>query len=317
MAVSKNVSDYPDAVDRIVNSDVSPDSTTQEEIIADLRSADAPQITEEIANDIARVVVSEERVIALIEAGGELPAEGDLEAATGTADDYDMPDRQDAVFDAVRDRVTTTEDVSDAIRRERPTTRSEARNAIQNIGKELRGAELQDVADNVVTVDDVVRSPDVDPESGPVFREDVEAATQDMSAMSEIGDSEERLDAVTDAASREIGAPSENAFERAQIQAVGGADAVTPANRDDLSSESGTGISVIRDESGDPVAAFGGAEQGGVTPEETAQELGAERYYGTGTEALQQVQDDLSLEQGGGEAAITLEGRRLREVDVS
>lgn len=314
MSKSKTVADYEDAVRRIANADVNPNSTSQEEILDDLRNSNAPQVTEDIARDIADSIVSEERVIEAIESSGELPEDFELDAYTNAVDDYDLDDRRDAVLDVIRDRVATTGDLENAIERDRPLTEREAEAAVDGIGKEIRGADRQEVVDSIVTVEDVSR--EAGRSSEPVFREDVESTASDLSQGSGIRDSPDRLEEVAAEASREIGAPSRQTFEREQVQAVGGAEAITPANRDDLTSQSATGISVIRDESGDPVAAFGGAEQGGVTPEQTAEELGAERYYGAGTDALQQVQDDLSLEQTRGEAAITLEGRRIRGVDL-
>ena len=303
----ETVADYEDAVRRIVRADVSPESTSQREILEDLRDAEAPQITEEIARDIAEATVSEERVIEAIEASGEIPSAPELAALTKVADDYDLTDRQDAVLDAVRDRVATTGDLERAIERDRPLTEREAAAAVDGIGKEIRGADRQEVVDSIVTVEDVTDRVDPASSSEPVFREDVETVADDMALDSRVGDSEERLDAVTDAASREIGAPSRSAFERSRAQAVAQADQVNPSEvLDDTSAQ--TPLFVIRDQSGDAVAATGGP--GGETSERVAQEIGVE--YQT----QEEVVDSIGLEQGDGEAHMTIKGRRFSEVDV-
>ena len=305
----ETVADYEDAVRRIVRADVSPESTSQREILEDLRDAEAPQITEEIARDIAESTVSEERVIEAIEASGEIPSAPELAALTNVADDYDLTDRQDAVLDAVRDRVATTGDLERAIERDRPLTEREAAAAVDGIGKEIRGADRQEVVDSIVTVEDVTDRVDPSSSSEPVFREDVENVADDMALDSRVGDSEERLDAVTDAASREIGAPSREEFNRARTQALGGStDYVTP---NELGvSDRKSQIGVVRDESGDAVGVVGGTnadDRRGV-----ADELGADRVF----DDLNELQDSMGLEQRSGEAYVTLDGQRLREVDV-
>lgn len=314
----KTVADYEDAVRRISQAEVDPSSTTQAAVLGDLSSAEAPQVTREIAEQIADSILTEERVIDAIDASGELPAAGEIDVVGSVVDDYDQADRQDAVGDAIRDRVATVEDVSGTIERDRPTTRQEVESSIEGMGKEIHGADSSDVVDSVVTVEDVVRDPGLDPsrsETG-VFREDVESRAEEMSTGGEIPDSEDRLTAVSQEASREIGAPSRGDYERARGQTVAQADQVAPADvLDDPTSFDGIGdttaktpAAVIRDESGDAVGLTGAPTQ--EAGEEMAREIGADYL------SINEVNESIGLEQGEGQASITLRGRKIGEVDV-
>lgn len=311
MSASKTVADYEDAVRRITRADVDPSSTTRDAILADLRSSNAPQITEEIAREIAESIVSEETVIEAIEAGGELPTDAELDSITTIADDYDLDERQDAVVDEIRNRVATVEDVNNAIATERPTRRADVERAIEGIGKEIRGAETRDVVGEVVTVESVLESGQVDPQrtGRPVFREDVQDATENISLETEISEPESQLSAVADEVSQEVGAPSQTEFQGAKAQAVGGATQYVTAA--DLGvSDRTSQIGVIRDDSGNALGVVGGGnadDRRGV-----ADEVGADRVF----DDVGDLQDSMGLEQGNGEAHVTLEGRRIREVDL-
>lgn len=256
-----DITDHPDAVRRIVDSQVSDDSTTVEEVLNDLRSVSDGRVTREHAQSISNSIVTEERIIQAIEASGELPTAGELNAITSAVDEFGMGDRQSDVLNSVSDRVATTEDFEAAIERDRPLTRADAEAMVSGMDKEIRGADPQDLADDIVTVEDVVQSPDTDPRrsSEPVFREDVESTTRDMSAGSGLADSSDRVDEVAREASREIGAPSESAYKRAQIQAV--SETVTPANEPDVANDSSTPVNVVRDESGDVAGVYGSSAE--------------------------------------------------------
>lgn len=306
-----DVSEYPDAVRRIVNADVSPDSTTRAEVLDDLRGSAAPQIDEEVAEGVADAVVTEDRALMGIESLGTLPSEAEIEAIVNSDDDYDLDDRRQSIIDSVRDRVATADDVEDSIATRRPRTRSEVQEAIDAVDGEIRGVDPSEIVDAITTVEDVSGS--IDTSDGPVFAEDVRETTEDLSTSSqEVGvfDSGDRIDEVADQASREIGAPERSDYERARTQAAMPDDAITPADRDDLSSDSKTPINVIRDESGAAVAATGGSSQGGVTPQDTAEELGVE-YRDLG-----EINESIQLRQGDGRAELQIDGRTISEVDV-
>lgn len=259
----KTVADYEDAVRRITNAEVDPDSTTREDVLADLGGANAPQVTREVARGIADAVVTEDRVLEAIEGSGELPSEAEIDAIAAVSDDYDQSDRVQAVAREVSGRIATVEEVEAAVR-ERQS------------------------------------------QGGPTFREQVETAVDELASRQEfVGESP---DAVASEKAREIGAPRETEFKRAQVQTVGGADQVTPKELG--VSDRTTAVSVVTDSSGNTIGVVGGyneSDRRGV-----AEQLGAERVY----DNIGDVQDSMTLEQGNGEAHLMLDGRRIREVSV-
>ena len=148
-----DVSDYPDAVRRIAESDVPDDVTSEAEVRAALRDSDSAQVTLDVAQNLAESVLTEERVLDAIQSTGELPSEGELGAFTEVADDYDMGDRQREVRDRVRDRVATVEDVDEAVdgvadAREGPLFREDVETGVATVestGKEFIGSSTDDV----------------------------------------------------------------------------------------------------------------------------------------------------------------------------
>lgn len=142
-------------------------------------------------------------------------------------------------------------------------------------------ANSQEVADALPTRDDVEIDRDTAHSDGVTTREEVE---QKVAEADEVG-VDERRDALTDAVAREVGAPTEQELQRAQIEAVN--DTVTPGDvieGDDRTSQ----ISVVRDTSGDVVATVGGA---GSTGRDVADELGADHYG-----SIEDFADGMSVE---------------------
>lgn len=151
--MAKTVGDYEDAVRRIANSEVDPNSTTLAEVRSDLHGANTPQLTPEVAEGVADAIVTEERVLAEIEASGELPTEGEVGALTAASDDYDLADRVDAVSEGVSGRVATVEEVSAAVREREaqsvgPTFREEVETAVNEVAsrQEFVGASPGEVS---------------------------------------------------------------------------------------------------------------------------------------------------------------------------
>ncbi len=255
----KTVADYEDAVRRITAAEVSPDSTTAGDVLADLRGANAPQVTRAIAREIADSIVTEDRIIEAIESSGELPSEGVITATTTAFDDYDLEDRQDAVQRAVRERVATVEDVEEAVRERRE-------------------------------------------QGGPVFREQVETAVGEVAGSREfVGES---ADEVATEQAREIGAPRESEYRQAAVDTLT-EETVTPADSPDIPGESSTPIPIVRNQQGEVVGVQVAGSQ--KAAEAVAESRDAEVVGGV---------DEFGLEQGGGEAHLTLDGERIREVSV-
>lgn len=113
---SKDISDYPDAVDRIMNKHVDPTDVTEDEIRRALSDSDVgPQVTDRVVNNIVDSVLSADDVIEAIESSGEIPSEAEVDAISDIADEYDMGERQEAVTNAVVDLVATQSDLRSAI----------------------------------------------------------------------------------------------------------------------------------------------------------------------------------------------------------
>lgn len=151
-----DVSDYGDAVKRIAEADVDPQSETREAVLGDLAGADAPQITREVAANLADAIVTAEDVREGLDGRGELPTSNDVERVAGALDDYDLGDRVDSVSDAVENEVVLEEDVDRAVaERERskrsgePVFRSEVETSVDEAasGREFVGSSADEVTD--------------------------------------------------------------------------------------------------------------------------------------------------------------------------
>ena len=150
-----DVSDYDDAVRRIVAADAPDDATDAQALFDALGGSDSPQVTPEIAAEIADSVVTTDRVRDAIESTGELPTEDEIDSISQVADNYDLDDRADRVADDVREQVATVEQVNDAVQErqeqagDRPMFREDVEGAIDSVDsdREFVGQSADDVAD--------------------------------------------------------------------------------------------------------------------------------------------------------------------------
>jgi len=152
-----DISDYPDAVRRIAGAQVDPQSETRDDVLTDLAGADSPQITREVASNLADAIVTAEDVREGLDGRGELPTSSDVERVAGALDDFDLSDRVDSVSDAVESEVVLEEDVDRAVgERERskrsgePVFREEVETAVDEAadGREFVGSSADEVADS-------------------------------------------------------------------------------------------------------------------------------------------------------------------------
>lgn len=149
------VADYEDAVRRIVRADVPADATDAQAVFDALGGSDSPQVTPEIAAEIADSIVTTDRVRDAIESTGELPSEGEIDAIAAVSDDYGLGDRADRVADDVRDQVVTAERVDAAVSdrvdqaSDRPTFREDVAGAVDAAGqdREFVGQSASEVTD--------------------------------------------------------------------------------------------------------------------------------------------------------------------------
>lgn len=152
-----DVSDYDEAVRRIVDAEVDPGSTSKFDVKRDLSGAASPQLTPKVADGVADAVLTEDRVAAAIESSGELPTAREIEAFAGAADPYDMGGRQEVVAREVADSVATVDDVRVSIASEResaesrgrPMFREDVEDAVDDVAgsKRFLGSEPGEVAD--------------------------------------------------------------------------------------------------------------------------------------------------------------------------
>ena len=133
-----DISDYPEAVKRIMEADVDSTSTTRGEVAQDLAAADGPQVTLEVANNLANAVVTTDKVIESIEESGDMPESAqEIADAAALLDDHGLTDRIDEVSDDVERQVVTREEVRSAVREraessgDRPVFREEVETAVE------------------------------------------------------------------------------------------------------------------------------------------------------------------------------------------
>lgn len=140
---------------------------------------------------------------------------------------------------------------------------------------------------------------------GPTFREQVETAVDEVASRQEfVGASPGE---VSGEQARKIGAPREADFERAAAQTAAKADSVTPSDVVE-GTTSKTPVQLIRDTSGDVVAATGGP--GGEVAREVADQYGAQYL------SADEVVKAMDTEGTGERVSLTLRGREVGEVSV-
>lgn len=140
---------------------------------------------------------------------------------------------------------------------------------------------------------------------GVTTREEVERAVNEAD---DIGYSSDRREALTDAVSKDVGAPRESDLRSAQFQALS-QESVTPGEVIEGDSRRSQ-ISVVRNMDGDPVATIGG---GGSAGRDVAEALGATHYS-----SPQQFNDSMSAKPApdGREALLYSDDEAVGRVDL-
>ena len=150
-----DISDYPDAVKRVVGEDVPDSASTETDVRRALAGSDSPQVTPDVAANLAEGIVTEDQVIESLERSGGLPTEGEVEAATGAIDEYGLEGRVEAVADNVNSTVATVEDVRVCVEAEREGAdgqvfREDVERGVDRVARdrEFVGADPDSVADD-------------------------------------------------------------------------------------------------------------------------------------------------------------------------
>lgn len=164
-------------------------------------------------------------------------------------------------------------------------------------------AAIDDISDWIATPDDVMDELGEPHSNGVTTREDVERATESANRDKA---AEARAPDLSDHVSRDVGAPDSDELRRAQLSTFD--DTTTP---DDVLGE-GAGkqsVSIVRNQSGDPVATVGGGSGG----RQVADELGATHYTNP-----QEYNDDMTVDPApdGREGLLRLRGEAVGEVDL-
>jgi len=173
----------------------------------------------------------------------------------------------------------------------------------------LRDADFADAAiDEIMgdgwfpTADEVSEAVGEPHSDGITTREDVGDA---VDAVDEVGYGDDTHDALTDAVSREVGAPSEQEAQRASIEAV--SDTVTPGEVIE-GDERSTPVSVVRNTDGETIGTVGGN-----AADDVADELGV-RSFGD----VNEFSSSLSVRPapGGNEGLVYAGDEAVGEVDL-
>lgn len=223
----------------------------------------------------------------------------------------DVPQLTDKVIDNFVDAIVTEDRVIQAIEENGELPSSREIDDMVELADDYQlddrvEAVAQEVHDTVATVEDVRTAVAANqPSDRPMLREDVESAVDQVADQKVFAG--ESPDEVASEQAREVGAPSRSDYEDAQREALS-ADTVTPAKREDIPNSSDTPVSVIRDESGDPVLAVGI----GAGAEAVAEETGAEAFTGS----PQDLQSEMEVSGSGETADITLRGQKIGEVPI-
>lgn len=231
----------------------------------------------------------------------------------------DSPQLTDDVVSNLADAIVTEDDVVEAIDASGQIPEDDEIEAIAELSDQYeQGDRVESVSeavrDRVATVEDIDQSVEAErPSDGPMFKEDVEDGVRSVASEKEIrGASPED---VVETEAQERGAPSETSFRSASASATQPDDAVSP--KDLGIGEQSTPVNVIRDSSGEAVVAFGGSGEidGQPAGEAVAESIGAE-YAGTGTDALESIEQDFDVSGTGESVNLTFRGRSVGEVDV-
>lgn len=164
-------------------------------------------------------------------------------------------------------------------------------------------AAIEDVVDWFNTREEVREMLGEPHEDGITTRKDVEVAVE---ATDEVGYSSERTDALTDAVSSEVGAPTAQEAQRAQLSAVN--ESVSPGDVIE-GDERTTPVSVVRDTSGDVVGTVGSPGTG----RDVAEAVGGEYLGGP-----KDLADRMSVRPapGGDEGLVYVDDSPVGEVEI-
>ncbi len=195
-----------------------------------------------------------------------------------------------------------TEYGEDAQRIERDYVRPESTSP-EEIEEDLENADFanpEEISEWILSEEDVGGAA-LDPHSeGVTTREQIES---DVEQADGVGYSESRREEVTDAIARDVGAPSESDLQQAQLQAITSGEQVTPEG-------GSTSVSVVTNQSGEPVAAVGGGSSAGP---KVAEEQGVPHYS-----SPQQFNDSMSAKPApdGSRALLYANGDAIGEVNL-
>ncbi|GAA0196684.1 hypothetical protein GCM10009536_64900 [Streptomyces thermocarboxydus] len=200
--------------------------------------------------------------------------------------------------------ITDTEYAEDADRIEReyidPSSTSEDDLEADLRDNDFAEGAIKDIKEWFTTSDDVSDALGEPHSDGVTTREEIEGILDDQSA--EIGNTSRKEEIVSEVA-RDVGAPTPAELRRAQAQAIGGADDVTPE-------DSSTTVSLIKGPDGEPAAVVGGTSRTGP---EAAEEHGVSRYA-----SPQEFADSLSTKPApdGRRALLYANGDPVGEVSL-
>jgi hypothetical protein len=194
-ASSKSIVDSdPDAVRRIAfpnsGEHLPDDVTDRDEVYQFLRNRNSNRVDADIAGQVADAIVTSDDVVEILEAREDVPENRDeIREWAEAADEFDMGGRASAVADAVDEDVATADDIRESISRNQPQTREEVEQAIEEAGRVV-GSSTEQVANEIVTVEDVTQEIDPGVTDEPVYREDVEQAAESRDTARRVGGEE-------------------------------------------------------------------------------------------------------------------------------
>lgn len=294
----------PDAVRRIVDTDLPDGQLTEGQVIDGLTRGGGPRITDKVAGGIAEALVTTEDLEAALEQDGQVPEDiMEIHTKTEQQDQYGMSSRVDQIASAAGERFVTKDKLRENLRTDNALTDSDVRSAIANSG-ELIGGTADGLRSDILTVEDVVEDIDSRRTDDPIFREDVEE-TVNSRAGGEFNDPE-RSDKIKDMAASQLGAPSRDEFRQTGADTLRSGRVDIDENDPRYPDYTGKGerVSVVRDTDGEIVGVVGSNRAARVV----ANAEGAETITG-GVSAF-------SVKQEPGRAVLTFNGSEITEVEV-
>lgn len=263
-----NPSDYSDAIQRIIENHVDPTSTSRQEMINDLLNSGATGDERISATDHAQWFTQ------------AVTSEEDLVAALDAAGEVPSRSKVQQVVRQLDEEVSTPNQLL-----------TNVANNVQN---------------NIVTTEDIAGEFER-PTDRPTFREDIEETIDRASEGKEFGLVGSDRETVTTELAREQGAPSRSDYQQARSQnLVQNAEFVSP-EEEGISSRTTT-VAVLRDSSGEAIAATGGDSRDRAA---IAEQRGIEDFG-----SLAEAEEQIGVEGSGSTVDLTLAGRKVGEVSV-